>query len=335
MFRCMETSGVRSMALLALFRPIGADDNPIISVFSGLRPGETQNETLLNYKRSAPERFYIFGAIEYGVDTPSQIASVDDEMLADRLAEQPAQLKAAGFDGLKLVESKAWMRRMYPWPLDGPVYAKFFDCAEREGMPVMWHVGDPARFWDASKPQPTFVEQFDWLYTRPGDPKLEELRKEALAVVERHPKLRVILAHFFFIDDDLDRARELLNKHQNVYLDTTQHWELFVNLSANREKARKFFMDFQDRLLFGSDSVFGDESQLIWSGELAARYQLFMKQFFATDDIMPPDFPALAIPGFAEPGTVIRGLGLPDDVLHKFYHANFERIVSKKPRPVG
>jgi len=179
-----------------------------------------------------------------------------------------------------------------------------------------------------------FVEEGDMLYTRPGDPQLEDLQQEAIRVLERHPNLTVIFAHFFFIDDELGRARALLDDYPNMYLDTTQHWEMYVNFNAQREGAREFFMDFQDRIVFGSDNVFGNYRDGIWSDEFAARNHQFMKQYFSSDDTMPDDFPPLAMKGFAPPGTVIRGLDLPDNVLRKFYHANFERIAGKRPAPL-
>jgi len=334
MIESMRQSGCECMTLLSLFYPLGVDTKRVAEIFAGMQRGQTQNDMMLEYKRADPDRFYVFGALDYGFDEYERLLSADCGSLAERLGEQPLKLKAIGCDGIKLIESKPLLRRFYPWPLDGDVYAKFFANAEKKRMPIMWHVGDPASFWDATKEQPEFVEEGDMLYTRPGDPQLEDLQQEAIRVLERHPNLTVIFAHFFFIDDELGRARALLDDYPNMYLDTTQHWEMYVNFNAQREGAREFFMDFQDRIVFGSDNVFGNYRDGIWSDEFAARNHQFMKQYFSSDDTMPDDFPPLAMKGFAPPGTVIRGLDLPDNVLRKFYHANFERIAGKRPAPL-
>ena len=39
-------------------------------------------------------------------------------------------------------------------------------------------------------------------------------------------------------------------------------------------------------------------------------------------------------PGATERWPPLQGLGLPPEVLHKIYHANFERLVAPQPRPL-
>jgi len=289
------------------------------------RPEGTQNEMLRRYKKANADRFYTFGALDYGAEVWLNPNQAGVKALAARLGEQPARLKAEGFDGIKMIESKPTSRRRLPWPLDSEVYAQFFANAEKTGLPLIWHVGDPPQFWDPHQIHAA-ARARGWLYDRPGDASLEQMRSEAENVLRRHLGLRVIFAHFFFLSHELDRARAMFKRHPNVCFDTTPGAQMFINFIPKREEAREFFLEFQDRIIFGTD--LNDGSFAAGRDCGGGRQHRLARAYYGTDGVMPSNFPgADRVPE----GQEIQGLELPKDALRSVFAENFERIVGKKP----
>jgi len=124
---------------------------------------------------------------------------------------------------------------------------------EALSMPVVWHVADPEEFWDEEK-CPAWVKQSGWFYGDGTYPLKEALYSEVETVVSRHPNLKVILAHFFFLSADLPRAARFLDAHSNVCFDLTPGSEMFFNFMRDSNASREFFLKYQQRLIFGTDS---------------------------------------------------------------------------------
>ena len=268
-------------------------------------------------KAAAGGALYCFGGLNHAaafsggkVSAPSPARQVDD-------------LLAAGCDGIKLIESKPDSRRKLPQPMDGEYYREFFARAEARGAPLLWHVGDPEEFWDASR-APSWAVRHGWTYG-PGDIPLEDLYAEVEHVLDRHPALRVVFAHFYFLSADLPRARRFLQAHPNVMLDLAPGIEFLHNLSRDRAGAREFFIAHQDRIVFGTD-IFGHSPP----AQAAARAEIIRRLLETAEEFaVPEEADELLEPG--GPPRIV-GLDLPVKVLEKIYHANFEGLAGAKPR---
>ena len=104
-------------------------------------------------KRLAPQRTYVYGGMVYlpGVEPTAE----DHEKQLQLMME-------AGCDGWKLLESKPSIYRTLQLPLDGEVFDRAFALAQKEQIPITWHAGDPATFWDA-KTAPEFAVRNNWI----------------------------------------------------------------------------------------------------------------------------------------------------------------------------
>jgi predicted TIM-barrel fold metal-dependent hydrolase len=290
------------------------------------------NDVLLHYKEKDPERFYIFASLDYqgsGGEAfdPTTMTAADRGALAERLGQQPARLKAQGFDGIKLLESKPDRRRDFPFPLDGEVYAVFFAAVDKERLPLLWHVGDPEDFWNPEKIR-DFARAAGWLYDKPGDPALETMRGEAENVLARHPNLTVVFAHFYFLANKLPRARKMFETYPNVNFDVTPGAQMYRFFNDQREEARRFFIEFQDRIVVGTDLV-SWRGQPTWNAKGAANVWRRMRAYFGSDEAMPREFPGMN--NFFAPDETLRGLDLPKETLVKLFHGNFERVAGSAP----
>jgi len=289
------------------------------------------NPALIDFKAHHPHRVYLSGGLDYSEALPNR------EHASEILGAQVRTLKEIGFDGLKLIEGKPTVRKRIPVPLDAPEYEGMWSALEETGMPAVWHVADPEEFWD-KKRCPDWARKNGWYYGDDGYPSKESLYAEVDHVLERHPGLRVIFAHFYFLSADLERAGRFLDDHPNVCLDLTPGSEMYDNFTRSYDAARDqsiaraFFLQYQDRLVYGTDISTRALSQGEQGRQASLRLAWLVRANLERDDMftvpgreafMPPD-----LDGY-------RGLNLPREVLAKIYHANFERVYGTKPAPLN
>jgi predicted TIM-barrel fold metal-dependent hydrolase len=288
-----------------------------------------QNAALIHFKAHHPQRVTICGALDYTQ------AWADPAHAPDVLADQIATLKAIGFDGLKLVEGKPVVRKLLGLPFDGPEYARMWAALEEQGFPVVFHVADPEEFWDAER-CPDWARAQGWFYGDGTYPRKEDLYAEVARVLERHPGLRIIFAHFYFLSADLERAGEFLDAHPHVCFDLTPGVEMYLNFARALDAARDFFVRYADRLVYGTD-IGASAVQRDPSGGLDRAASLgrawIVRRFLESD--APFAAPEGVGHGLGMDATEFHGIALPPDVLEKIYHANFERLFGAAPAPLN
>lgn len=274
------------------------------------------NPEALYAKARHPHQVYLFAALDY-----SAIAAEVDHRWTLSLAQQVDRLAAMGCDGIKMLNGKPNYRKASGLALDCVVYDDYFARLEQRGFPLLWHVNDPEEFWDPER-APAWAKQPGWLYDATF-PTHESLYQECERVLEKHPTLKIIFAHFYFLSDDLPRAAALLDRYPNVHFDLAPGIEMFHNFSKRPAAAREFFLKYQDRIIFGTD--FGPDRILsrIW----------VVRNFLETDEEfhVPTDEPHF----WPDHRTTIRGIALPEGALRKIYADNFRRLVAPAPSPLN
>jgi predicted TIM-barrel fold metal-dependent hydrolase len=288
-----------------------------------------QNPALIYFKAHHPERVYVCGALDY---TP---VWTDPARAPQALADQITTLRAIGFDGLKLVEGKPMVRKLLGIPFDGPEYAGMWAALEEQGFPVVFHVADPEEFWDADR-CPDWARAQGWFYGGGTYPLKEDLYAEVDRVLERHPGLRIVFAHFYFLSADLERAGAFLDAHLRVSFDLTPGVEMYLNFAQDLDAARDFFLTYADRLVYGTDIgasvVQHDPSQGLDQAESLGRAWV-VRRFLETGG--PFAAPEGVGHWLGMDAEGFHGIALPPDVLDKIYHANFERVFGPAPAPLN
>jgi predicted TIM-barrel fold metal-dependent hydrolase len=279
-----------------------------------------QNVDLIYLKATHPGRFYASGGLDY-----LQVGA-DRARMPDILGAQVRRLYQAGFDGLKLIEGKPTARKRFQIPLDAPEYEGVWATLEELQMPIVCHVADPEEFWDRDK-VPEWALKWGWFYGDGTYPTKEALYAEIDRVLARHPTLKLILAHFYFLSADLERAARFLDAHPSVCLDLTPGGEMYNHFTRAGEVARAFFLRYQDRIVYGTDvSTRG----LVQGGiEAEASKAYFVRAWLETDE---PFTPPPAIPHWLEDDLeAIVPIALPEEALDKIYHGNLERLYGARP----
>jgi hypothetical protein len=179
-------------------------------------------------------------------------------------------------------------------------------------------------------------------------PKWEELIRQRNAVLKAHPKTQFIGAHMGSMSPDLKQLGETLEKYPNFFVDTSGRMRILGRL--NSPAVRDFFEQYQDRILFGTDSMVLNKGRKpsgsgnisvypsedpnwfwldpedadavkAWQERAAFDYSQYL-QYFETDQF------GLSDPNRAA-GSWFRmtGVKLPPEVLEKLYHANAEKLI--------
>jgi len=304
MLAIREATGIARMALVSIQRPATGTGLP---------------QSLYMKARHAG-RFFVFAGLNHAaklsaqkIDAPSLVAQVDSFV-------------EMGCDGIKMIEGKPTSRQQMDIPVTDAYFADYWARVEEIGLPIVWHVNDPEEFWDPEK-IPGWASKRNWGYG-PEDAQKEQLYAEVDEVLARHPDLNVIFAHFYFLSADLVRAGRFLDEHPTVHFDLAPGIEMLYNISRDPEAGRDFFINYADRIVFGTDLSSG---QTVEQGRVRAG---IVFRWLESDDTfrVPPEVDFLLGP--PEDG-VIRGMSLPDDVLARLYHDNFARLAGREPKTLN
>lgn len=301
MLAILEAAGIEKMALVAIQDPQAGAGLP----------------QALYMKARYPKTFYVFA----GLNHAGRLAG--KRLAVPGLVEQVESFARMGCDGIKMIEGKPTSRQRLDVPVTDPYYAEYWARVEELGTPIVWHVNDPEEFWDPAR-LPGWARERNWGYG-PDDVQKEQLYAEVDQVLARHPGLKIIFAHFYFLSADLPRASRFLDDHPTVRFDLAPGVEMLYNLSRNPDASRGFFVEYADRIVFGTDL---SSEQTVQEGRVRAG---LVYRWLESDDAFRVPREADFLLGPPEDG-VIRGMSLSDEVLSRIYGGNFSGLVGPEPR---
>ena len=201
--------------------------------------------------------------------------------------------------GLEIKDSKGNRLATNDPRLD-PVWEK---CGELN-IPVLIHTGEPIAFFDThDKYNERWLElkQFP-SRARPSSkyPSWKVVMAEQFDIIKKHPKTKFISAHLAWLGNNLGALGKLLDTYPNMY---TEIGAVIHELGRQPKAARKFMIQYQDRVLFGKD---------IWT---TSEYYTYFRLLETGDEYFPYYRKRHAF-------WRIYGLELPDEVLKKVYYKN-------------
>jgi predicted TIM-barrel fold metal-dependent hydrolase len=265
---------------------------------------------LKRFKEAAPERFLIFGGIdwqgwqEHGDRFP--------EWAAGRMRAQAAR----GAQGLKVWKNLGLRVRDQHGSLvavDDPRLDPIWATAAELKWPVLIHIADPVAFFDPLDSKNERWEEMtkhpDWCFPSPPFPSFLSVVNGMANVVARHPQTTFIGAHVGCYAEDLGWVGALLDRCPNFHVDISAR---MAELGRQPYTARRFFLKYAGRILFGID----EPASVEW-------YRIYYR-FLESDD----EYFAYGVGAIPSQGRWrIYGLYLPDDVLRKVYHDNAARLL--------
>jgi len=266
-----------------------------------------------HYKGIAPDRFIHFGGVDW-----SQWADKGEyfpDWASDRLREQVSWgaqgLKIWKKLGLDIQDPQGKTVSVDDVRLD-PIWRTAADL----GIPVLVHIADPVAFFDSLDENNERWEELtahpDWHFPSPPYPPFIKILNTLDSLITRHPKTTFIGAHVGCYAENLSWVSDLLDRAPNFYIDISAR---ISELGRQPYTARRFFMDYADRILFGTDM-----------GPDIETYRIYYR-FLETDDEYF-SYSTGKIPGQGR--WQIYGLHLPDEVLRKIYYKDAMKILGLK-----
>ena len=283
------------------------------------RLGETFNEHRKYLWTRYRDRFLIFVNVDWiGSGDPGKPATWDCQRpdFARRVAKQLAEAKSQGASGLKLFKKFGLSYRNPDGSLlriDDRRWDPIWKACGTLGFPIIVHTADPIAFFqpiDASNERWEELSRHpEWSFPADKFPTREQLLTARNRVIARHPKTTFIGAHMANASEDLATVAQWLDKYPNLVVEPASR---IGELGRQPYSARKFFLKYADRVVFGTDGP--------WPEERLTYYWRFLETWDEHFPYSEKPFPPQGL-------WRIYGLGLPENVLRKIYHENAVRLI--------
>ena len=268
------------------------------------------DESIENINENQPKRIGLFLNVDFSSVDDEDYAEKQVAIIRDAVSKGAIGLKVYKSLGLKDKDSKGKRVRVDDERI-GPVWEV---CGEL-GIPVLIHSADPFQFW---LPKDNQNERWFELKEKPGRfygendfiPPFKDIIKEQHTIFERHKNTIFINAHLGWMGNDLKKLGEHLDKYPNVM---TEFGAVIAELGRQPITARQFFIDYQDRIMFGKDSYNKEE------------FYTYFRVLESDDEYFDYFRKRHAF-------WKMYGLNLPDDVLKKVYFQNALRVFPTIPK---
>jgi predicted TIM-barrel fold metal-dependent hydrolase len=275
--------------------------------------GDRLKETLAALDEAHPGRFLTYALLDF--------SGIDDPGWSAREAARLAESFEAGAKGLKFHKTLGLGVRYKDGrflPVDDPKLDPIWEVCARYKRPIEIHTADPGAFFTPldrhNERWHELNEHPQWLFHGKDYPARSELHAQRMRVIARHPKTTFICAHMANDGEDLAELSRWLDAYPNMYVDIDAR---ISELGRQPYTARRFFLKYQDRIMFGTDTA-----------PNRSAYRMYYR-FLETDDEYFDPAGGHHRQGF----WMIYGVFLPRDVLEKLYYRNAERLLVGLKKP--
>lgn len=272
-------------------------------------------------QRKAPNRFAIFANLDFigrGERTRPETWDCNQPDFVRLTCEQLRAANQLGICGLKFFKQFGLEYRNSDGSLiqiDDPRFDPIWHTCGKLGIPVIMHTADPSAFFEPIDATNERYEELsrhpDWAFPIDKFPTRASLHSARNRVIAKHPDTIFIAAHFGNDAEDLKETALWLDTYPNMYVELASR---IAELGRQPYTARKFFLKYQDRILFGTDGPWPEE-----------RLRLYWRFLETEDEYFPYSEKEFPPQGFWN----IYGLFLPEEVLSKIYRENLLRILPR------
>jgi predicted TIM-barrel fold metal-dependent hydrolase len=208
-------------------------------------------------------------------------------------------------------------------PVLDPVYAHL---ASRR-KPLLAHLAEPLEAWLPLDPKGVHYSYYSrnprWhLHGKPGFPSHARLMEARDRILATHAGLVVIGAHLGSLEHDVDEVAKRLDRYPNFHVEVSARTRDLTRQPA--AKVRAFFLKYRDRILYGVDRSWTphrtpgvpptDAQREKFAADLEAQYRRDWDYYAGAGSI-------------AYGADTVEALGLPQDVLERFYWKNAARLI--------
>jgi predicted TIM-barrel fold metal-dependent hydrolase len=258
--------------------------------------------------------------------------AIEDPAFGQKITAAIDEAVRLGAKGLKISKSLGLFWRdaqKKVIPIDDPRLEPMWKACARLRIPVSIHSGDPKAFWlpvDANNERYEELKDHPkWAFGGGEYPAREEILRQLEHVVAAHADVTFVGVHFGNDPEDVDHVAALLRKYPNYNVDIAARIPEIGR--QDPAKLRALFIEFQDRILFGTDFMVFKEGYILGAGPVV-QSEAQVKTFFDTHfRFFETNARQMDHPTPIQGRWKIDAIGLPRDVLEKIYFKNAERII--------
>jgi predicted TIM-barrel fold metal-dependent hydrolase len=189
-----------------------------------------------------------------------------------------------------------------------------WETAAELGIPVIIHIADPVAFFkpldNTNERWEELITHPDWHFPSPPFPPFRLILDQLANLITRNPQTVFIGAHVGCCAENLKWVGGLLDRCPNFYIDIAAR---MGELGRQPYTARRFLLQYADRILFGTD--------LNPNLEMYRLHYRFLEsddEYFNYDLDDPP----------SQGRWRVYGIHLPDEVLEKVYQKNAMKVLN-------
>jgi predicted TIM-barrel fold metal-dependent hydrolase len=218
--------------------------------------------------------------------------------------------------------------------LDDPGFDVVMAHIEAVRVPLIAHQAEPKNCWlslDAmitENDRSYFREHPEYyMYLHPEQPSYESLIAARDRFVARHPRLSFVGAHLGSLEWSIDALATFLDTYPNATVDLAARMtQVQYQSKSEYEKVRRFFIEYQDRVLYGSDLT----QSPVTPTDRAQNPPVDLGEFpQEADAFWRSDWTYLATSAVQHIDAIeadVKGLALPKRVVDKIYYKNARRV---------
>ena len=207
--------------------------------------------------------------------------------------------------------------------IDDPKFDPVFAYIREQHKVLIGHQGEPYNCWlpiskmTVNGDKEYFKEHPQYhMFLHPEMPSWADQMAARDRMLDAHPKLHFVGMHMASLERNVDELAAFLDRYPNAVVDIAARIGQIQDQSQrDREKVRRFFIRYQDRLLYGTDEAqepTESGADMARATEKAWREQW---RYFASDQTFKVD----------DLDKPVQGLALPRGVIDKLYRLNAER----------
>ena len=207
--------------------------------------------------------------------------------------------------------------------IDDPKFDPIFNYLTENNITLVAHIGEPRNCWlplekmTVNNDRDYFSKHPQYhMYLHPEFPSYEELMQARDAMLRKHPDMKFVGCHLASLEWSLEKMAAFLDEFPNAGMDLAHRVGHIQYLALqDYDAVREFFITYQDRILYGSDTLpDGKEDPEEFKAQIHDTWLRDWK-YFATDALMTSPYV----------DAEFSGLHLPHTVVEKIFRKNAEK----------
>jgi Amidohydrolase len=208
--------------------------------------------------------------------------------------------------------------------IDNPRLDPIFSYLRRKNIPLVGHQGEPRDCWlphdqiVVKYVRDYFIEHPQYhMYLQPEMPSYEDQLRARDNMLEKNKGISFIGAHLASLEWSVVELAGFLDRFPFALVDMAARvGDLQYQTISNREGVRQFFLKYQDRLLYATDTIQPPGVNAVQFEEEVHKKWLDDWKYLCTDSTFE----------VADVEDPVRGLNLKKTVVDKIYRTNAQRV---------